>query len=89
MKRATSSSVSTQTQTGSKPGSPSQSQTPSPEKKMIDMTLVLSGGEGYVDFRLGDGEEAAMEDQAGDLISVTIKGQSTNERSHIMVWQVA
>ncbi|KXJ24139.1 C-Jun-amino-terminal kinase-interacting protein 3 [Exaiptasia diaphana] len=89
MKRATvSSSVSTQTQTGSKPSSPAQSQTPSPEKKLQEMTLVLSGGEGYVDFRLGDGEEVAMEDQAGDLISVTIKGQSTNERSHIMVWQL-
>lgn len=90
MKRASvSSSVSTQTQTGSKPSSPTASQNPSPEKRVQEMTLVLSGGEGYVDFRLGDGEEVAMEDQAGDLISVTIKGQSTNERSHIMVWQVA
>ena len=53
------------------------------------MMLVLSGGEGYVDFRLGDGEETALEEHGGDLITVTAKGQSTNERSHIMVWQVA
>ena len=52
------------------------------------LMLMLSGGEGYVDFRLGDGEEACVEEQ-GDLISVTLKGQSTNERSHIMVWQVS
>ena len=62
----------------------------SPEKTMSeDMLLVLSGGEGYVDFRLGDGEETALEEQGGDLISVTTRGQSTNERSHIMVWQVS
>ncbi|KAJ7357660.1 C-Jun-amino-terminal kinase-interacting protein [Desmophyllum pertusum] len=62
----------------------------SPEKTVTeDMLLVLSGGEGYVDFRLGDGEETALEEQGGDLISVTTRGQSTNERSHIMVWQVS
>lgn len=62
----------------------------SPEKTVTEsMLLVLSGGEGYVDFRLGDGEETALEEQGGDLISVTARGQSTNERSHIMVWQVS
>ncbi|XP_048589385.1 C-Jun-amino-terminal kinase-interacting protein 4-like isoform X2 [Nematostella vectensis] len=87
MKRVSSSqSVSTQTQTSPNQTPPSSN---SPEKRNQDMMLVLSGGEGYVDFRLGDGEEAAVEDSAGDLISVTLKGQSTSERSHIMVWQVA
>ena len=73
-----------------KTGSPSQTpSSTSPEKNASNkLTLMLSGGEGYVDFRLGDGEEACVEEQ-GDLISVTLKGQSTNERSHIMVWQVA
>lgn len=62
----------------------------SPERAVTEaMLLVLSGGEGYVDFRLGDGEETALEEQGGDLISVTTRGQSTNERSHIMVWQVS
>lgn len=63
---------------------------PSPEKTVTEaMLLVLSGGEGYVDFRLGDGEETALEEHGGDLISVSARGQSTNERSHIMVWQVS
>lgn len=62
----------------------------SPEKTVTEaMLLVLSGGEGYVDFRLGDGEETALEEHGGDLISVSARGQSTNERSHIMVWQVS
>lgn len=68
-------------------GQPAKS---SPEKTVTEcMLLVLSGGEGYVDFRLGDNEETALEEQGGDLISVTTRGQSTNERSHIMVWQVS
>lgn len=81
----------------SQPPLPSRSVSPSglparssPEKTMTEsLLLVLSGGEGYVDFRLGDGEETALEEQGGDLISVTTRGQSTNERSHIMVWQVS
>ena len=68
--------------------SPQTSASSSPEKAR-KMMLVLSGGEGYVDFRLGDGEETALEEQGGDLIAVTAKSQSTNLRSHIMVWQVA
>lgn len=81
----------------SQPPLPSRSVSPSglparssPEKTVTEsLLLVLSGGEGYVDFRLGDGEETALEEQGGDLISVTTRGQSTNERSHIMVWQVS
>ncbi|XP_020631979.1 C-Jun-amino-terminal kinase-interacting protein 4-like [Orbicella faveolata] len=81
----------------SQPATSSRSSSPggltartSPEKTVSEaMLLVLSGGEGYVDFRLGDGEETALEEQGGDLISVTTRGQSTNERSHIMVWQVS
>ena len=78
--------VSSSTKSGSPSQTPSSS---SPEKSQANkLMLMLSGGEGYVDFRLGDGEEACVEEQ-GDLISVTLKGQSTNERSHIMVWQVS
>ncbi|XP_065095148.1 JNK-interacting protein 3 isoform X3 [Ochlerotatus camptorhynchus] len=57
-----------------------ESQTQYPCKR--DM-LVLSGGEGYIDFRLGDGE---MEN------SVEIEAEQTtgnqNEKSFIIVWQV-
>ncbi|BFZ15188.1 hypothetical protein BsWGS_18229 [Bradybaena similaris] len=55
--------------------------------------LVLSGGEGYVDFRLGDGDEedptaaASMneddDDDPGKATSLT-----KVDRSHIIVWQV-
>lgn len=57
--------------------------------------LVLSGGEGYIDFRVGDGED---EDSSGDRISAAIgtpvekklhQGISKSERSHLIVWEVA
>ncbi|XP_029692725.1 C-Jun-amino-terminal kinase-interacting protein 4-like isoform X6 [Takifugu rubripes] len=49
--------------------------------------LVMSGGEGYIDFRLGD--------EGGELdgLSEPTAGQqpapATDERSHLIVWQVA
>lgn len=51
--------------------------------------LVLSGGEGYIDFRIGDGEE---EESSGDAIQTEKKlepGVSKGERSHLIVWEVA
>ncbi|KAL1434023.1 hypothetical protein MTO96_012022 [Rhipicephalus appendiculatus] len=57
--------------------------------------LVLSGGEGYIDFRVGDGEE---EESSGDRISAAIgapvekklhQGTTKSERSHLIVWEVA
>ncbi|XP_026675692.1 C-Jun-amino-terminal kinase-interacting protein 3-like [Diaphorina citri] len=44
--------------------------------------LVMSGGEGYIDFRIGDPEEDEEEDTGVATIS---KG----EQSHLIVWQVA
>ncbi|XP_055008862.1 LOW QUALITY PROTEIN: sperm associated antigen 9a [Boleophthalmus pectinirostris] len=48
--------------------------------------LVMSGGEGYIDFRMGD--EGSDLDGASDLSP----GQSVppkSERSHLIVWQVS
>uniref|UniRef100_A0A646QFG0 C-jun-amino-terminal kinase-interacting protein 3 n=1 Tax=Hemiscolopendra marginata TaxID=943146 RepID=A0A646QFG0_9MYRI len=51
--------------------------------------LVISGGEGYIDFRIGDGEE-----EDGDMGSnreLDLKHTnplSKGERSHLIVWQV-
>uniref|UniRef100_A0AAX7UJW0 C-Jun-amino-terminal kinase-interacting protein 4 n=1 Tax=Astatotilapia calliptera TaxID=8154 RepID=A0AAX7UJW0_ASTCA len=45
--------------------------------------LVMSGGEGYIDFRMGD-EDGEME-EAEDA---PIKLQPKAERSHLIVWQV-
>ncbi|KAK3100549.1 hypothetical protein FSP39_021628 [Pinctada imbricata] len=46
--------------------------------------LVLSGGEGYVDFRIGDGDEDEnlIEDEKKTSLS---KG----DRSHLIVWEVS
>ncbi|KAK8763292.1 hypothetical protein V5799_034099 [Amblyomma americanum] len=77
-----------------------------PEEKAADIALgsedaspkcmlVLSGGEGYIDFRVGDGEE---EDSSGDRIATGAgtsaekklhQGVAKGERSHLIVWEVA
>ncbi|XP_076319408.1 C-Jun-amino-terminal kinase-interacting protein 4-like isoform X28 [Tachypleus tridentatus] len=46
--------------------------------------LVISGGEGYIDFRIGDGDEE--EDGTGEKCH---HGLSKGDRSHLIVWQVA
>uniref|UniRef100_A0A3B1JAS6 C-Jun-amino-terminal kinase-interacting protein 4 n=1 Tax=Astyanax mexicanus TaxID=7994 RepID=A0A3B1JAS6_ASTMX len=66
------------------------SSSPSHEQQSRFM-LVMSGGEGYIDFRMGDedGGGAAGDDEP---LEPTIKLQSAPakpERSHIIVWQVA
>ncbi|XP_050091012.1 JNK-interacting protein 3 isoform X1 [Anopheles aquasalis] len=46
--------------------------------------LVISGGEGYIDFRLGDGDmEASVELEANQTI------ENRNEKSYIIVWKVS
>ncbi|XP_026021029.1 sperm associated antigen 9a isoform X2 [Astatotilapia calliptera] len=48
--------------------------------------LVISGGEGYIDFRMGDevGELDGLSESTASLQSAPAK----NERSHLIVWQV-
>ncbi|KAM9780317.1 sperm associated antigen 9a [Neosynchiropus ocellatus] len=48
--------------------------------------LVMSGGEGYIDFRMGDesGELDGLSEQTGSQQSAPTKA----ERSHLIVWQV-
>ncbi|KAF5271032.1 hypothetical protein FQR65_LT05382 [Abscondita terminalis] len=52
--------------------------------------LVMSGGEGYIDFRIGDGEmeESVTEDTVADLDTVYV-GKMKGERSHLIVWHVS
>ncbi|XP_035206042.1 C-Jun-amino-terminal kinase-interacting protein 4-like isoform X2 [Stegodyphus dumicola] len=55
-----------------------------------DCMLILSGGEGYIDFRIGDGEEdetlASLTPDSDERRPVAlVKG----DRSHLIVWQVA
>jgi hypothetical protein len=52
----------------------------------FETMLVLSGGHGYIDFRIGDNNKT------GSLTNEKQNGenQSTNkhERSHLIVWQL-
>ncbi|XP_069859901.1 C-Jun-amino-terminal kinase-interacting protein 3 isoform X5 [Dipodomys merriami] len=58
------------------------------EGQKLRNALVLSGGEGYIDFRIGDGEDDETEEGTGD-VSQAKPGLSKAERSHIIVWQVS
>ncbi|XP_016108454.1 C-Jun-amino-terminal kinase-interacting protein 3 isoform X8 [Sinocyclocheilus grahami] len=76
---------------GSVLDSPSESQGSSAptdtEAQSVQNVLVLSGGEGYIDFRIGDGED---ETEEADGEAPQMKpALSKAERSHIIVWQVS
>ncbi|XP_047636914.1 C-Jun-amino-terminal kinase-interacting protein 3 isoform X16 [Phacochoerus africanus] len=58
------------------------------EAQKLRNVLVLSGGEGYIDFRIGDGEDDEPEEGTGDVSQVKPM-LSKAERSHIIVWQVS
>ncbi|RLV94056.1 hypothetical protein DV515_00013286 [Chloebia gouldiae] len=58
------------------------------EGQKLKNVLVLSGGEGYIDFRIGDGEDDETEENVGDATQVK-PVLSKAERSHIIVWQVS
>ncbi|XP_054946735.1 C-Jun-amino-terminal kinase-interacting protein 3 isoform X8 [Physeter macrocephalus] len=78
---------------GSVLDSPSESPGPTAsaadtEAQKLKNVLVLSGGEGYIDFRIGDGEDDEPEEGTGDVSQVKPL-LSKAERSHIIVWQVS
>ncbi|XP_058508936.1 C-Jun-amino-terminal kinase-interacting protein 3 isoform X14 [Solea solea] len=60
------------------------------EAQSVHNVLVLSGGEGYIDFRIGDGEDDETEEGESSAVVSQIKpALSKAERSHIIVWQVS
>ncbi|KAL2100858.1 hypothetical protein ACEWY4_002619 [Coilia grayii] len=77
---------------GSVLDSPSESQGSSApaetEAQSVQNVLVLSGGEGYIDFRIGDGEDDETEEGEGGAPQMK-PALSKAERSHIIVWQVS
>ncbi|XP_045849248.1 C-Jun-amino-terminal kinase-interacting protein 3 isoform X16 [Meles meles] len=78
---------------GSVLDSPSESPGPAAtasdaEGQKLKNVLVLSGGEGYIDFRIGDGEDDDTEENTGDVSQVKPL-LSKAERSHVIVWQVS
>ncbi|XP_037400576.1 sperm associated antigen 9a isoform X5 [Pygocentrus nattereri] len=67
------------------------SDSPSQEQQSRFM-LVMSGGEGYIDFRMGDDDGGGGAGEDEEPLEPTVKLQSApakTERSHIIVWQVA
>ncbi|XP_072273802.1 C-Jun-amino-terminal kinase-interacting protein 3 isoform X14 [Pyxicephalus adspersus] len=67
------------------PGTPSAET----EEQKLKNVLVLSGGEGYIDFRIGDGEDDETDEHSGDSSNQNKPMLSKAERSHIIVWQVS
>jgi len=70
---------------GARPPSPSNVK---PGEVNFANLLVMSGGEGYIDFRVGDDES---EDKANVSSSETSPASSklvAVERSHLLVWQI-
>ncbi|XP_037544444.1 C-Jun-amino-terminal kinase-interacting protein 3 [Nematolebias whitei] len=60
------------------------------EAQSFHNVLVLSGGEGYIDFRIGDGEDDETEEgESSGEASQMKPALSKAERSHIIVWQVS
>jgi len=61
----------------------------------VDSMLVMSGGEGYIDFRIGDTDPDAGSDASGGASATAVdvvgssKPLSKGERSHLVVWQVS
>uniref|UniRef100_A0A8C9W862 C-Jun-amino-terminal kinase-interacting protein 4 n=1 Tax=Scleropages formosus TaxID=113540 RepID=A0A8C9W862_SCLFO len=70
--------------TGSEKPAAVSSDTPSQEP--VKSVLVMSGGEGYIDFRMGDegGETEELDEPTLKLQPFLAKA----ERSHLIVWQV-
>ncbi|XP_074553732.1 C-Jun-amino-terminal kinase-interacting protein 3 isoform X20 [Halichoeres trimaculatus] len=60
------------------------------EAQSVQNVLVLSGGEGYIDFRIGDGEDDETEEGDASAGASQMKPALCKaERSHIIVWQVS
>ncbi|KAK2833702.1 hypothetical protein Q5P01_017591 [Channa striata] len=78
---------------GSVLDSPSEGQgstaPPETEAQSVQNVLVLSGGEGYIDFRIGDGEDDETEEGENGAASQMKPALCKAERSHIIVWQVS
>uniref|UniRef100_A0A3Q2Y419 Mitogen-activated protein kinase 8 interacting protein 3 n=1 Tax=Hippocampus comes TaxID=109280 RepID=A0A3Q2Y419_HIPCM len=68
---------------------PASAAPPETEAQSVQNVLVLSGGEGYIDFRIGDGEDDETEEGESDGASQVKPALCKAERSHIIVWQVS
>ncbi|XP_016431235.1 C-Jun-amino-terminal kinase-interacting protein 4-like [Sinocyclocheilus rhinocerous] len=70
-------------------GTTENSDSSAPDGKSM---LIMSGGEGYIDFRIGDEDGGLGRDEDDESAEPTLKLQSAPakpERSYVIVWQVA
>ncbi|XP_026063300.1 C-Jun-amino-terminal kinase-interacting protein 4-like isoform X5 [Carassius auratus] len=70
-------------------GTTENSDSSAPDGKSM---LIMSGGEGYIDFRIGDEDGGLGRDEEEESAEATLKLQSAParpERSYVIVWQVA
>nr|XP_055031592.1 C-Jun-amino-terminal kinase-interacting protein 4 isoform X2 [Misgurnus anguillicaudatus] len=69
---------------GCETGTDKSSESPTPE--LMKSVLVMSGGEGYIDFRMGDecGDTEHLDEPTLNLQPFLAKA----ERSHLIVWQI-
>ncbi|XP_069597530.1 C-Jun-amino-terminal kinase-interacting protein 4-like isoform X2 [Ranitomeya imitator] len=58
----------------------------SSESTRISSILVMSGGEGYINFKIGD-ENGDTEEGYGELLQTNPRYRRS-ERSHLIVWQI-
>lgn len=61
----------------------------------VETMLVLSGGHGYIDFRIGDNGKSSLEkryneikNQAVENKTASLPSSNKHERSHLIVWQL-
>lgn len=69
------------------PSSPKQSKDQTTYER-AETSLVLSGGHGYIDFRIGDTRSNNSPNEPTNNESKSADKNNKNERSHLIVWQV-
>ena len=55
----------------------------------VETTLILSGGHGYIDFRIGDTANKLVKQSEQKSNSNELENNNKSERSHLIVWQLS
>jgi hypothetical protein len=60
----------------------------------VETMLILSGGHGYIDFRIGDNGKSSLEKCYNEIKNQAVENKAASltnnkhERSHLIVWQL-
>ena len=60
----------------------------SKEYEKVETTLILSGGHGYIDFRIGDTTSKSTLTSKEKNNNLEQMDSNKSERSHLIVWQL-